>query len=59
MRKLVCWLRSIFCKHEWRERGTTRIWWMDEEGRQWGQHPRYTMLSKECTRCGWVWRQKL
>lgn len=59
MRKLIWWLRSAFCKHEWRERGTTRIWGLDKDGKRAGEHPFYTLAAKECTRCGWIWRQKV
>lgn len=57
MRRLFWWMRSMFCGHQWRSRGTTVC-----EVRLTQRHPvhdKYTLDIKECTKCGWIWRQRI
>lgn len=59
MRAFVWWLRSAFCKHEWRERGNHKIYWTGPDGSRLSDVPQRMFLMKECTKCGWLWRQRI
>ncbi len=51
------WLRSAFCAHEWHNIGVTKVFLMDAGGKQIGQLPIRQVVNKECSKCGWLWRQ--
>lgn len=58
MRRLVWWLRSAFCSHDWKQIGVVTIYTMDEDGRQLGSLPTGQKIIKECQKCGWLWTQR-
>lgn len=57
MRRLVWYLRSIFCTHEWTTVAQGKIekaWPPSLRGDVIG-----TCVIKECRKCGWRWQQNV
>lgn len=58
MRAFIWWLRSAFCKHEWKV-SQIAVMALAQDGSQISDLPIERRKSKECTKCGWIWRQRL
>lgn len=58
MRSFIWWLRATFCTHEWKLLHNTSVYAVNCRGERLGSLPHLRVRVKECTKCGWVWRQE-
>lgn len=56
MKALIWWLRSAFCKHDWKLKSEGEVI------KAWPASMRGDLLAtitvKECKKCGWLWQQR-
>lgn len=55
MRAFIWWLRSLFCRHDFRVLKDGAVVVEYDSG---GTRPYYAIKLSECTKCGWRWTQK-
>ena len=56
MRTFIWWLRSAFCKHDWKDVNAyvvEKTWPPSMVGQITAE-----ILVKECNKCGWRWQQR-